>query len=158
MNAMGVTGDLALEAVFIGKALLTGAALGVYYDLYRILRRVFHFGYAMILGQDLLFWVTGAIGVFFSSMVATGGQLRIVFVLAAFVGWGIYAATVGSVLMIIVDRFLGLFSRVAAVVGEKVISPMCGCVSRKSRTLYVAFAKIISRILQKLREKREKTS
>lgn len=111
MSTPGFTGDLVLEAAAFGQALLTGAALGLYYDLYRILRRLFPFGYAMIAVQDVIFWITGAIGVFFASVVVSGGQLRIFFVLTALVGWAIYAATVGSVLMAVVDVVLKLFGR-----------------------------------------------
>ena len=139
---MDFTGNIALEAAALGKALLAGAALGIYYDLFRILRRVFHFGYAMILGQDLIFWLTGAVGVFFGSVVVYGGQLRILFVLTALAGWGIYAATIGSILMAVVDFVLRLLNRVCGFLFKHAIEPLfapiksalsCCCSSSKAR-------------------------
>lgn len=158
MNSMGITGDLGLEAAVFGQALLTGVALGIYYDLYRILRRVFHFGYAMILGQDIIFWVTGAVGVFFSSVVATGGQLRIFFVMMALAGWGIYAATAGSLLMTVVDVIIRLLRRLYGAAEKRLIQPFCARIGKAVRRYRVAFGEKISRIMKKLREKREKTA
>ena len=158
MTGIGITGDLALETAFFGQALLTGAALGVYYDLYRILRRLFRFGYAMIIGQDILFWLTGAVGVFFASAVATGGQLRIVFVLAAMAGWGIYAATIGSLLMKVADMVTGLLRKLLSVVNKKTVKPICLQVGRAIRCADGCLREKFSRIMRKKREKREKTS
>lgn len=121
---MGFTGNIGLEAAALGKALLVGVALGIYYDLFRILRRVFHFGYAMILGQDLLFWLTGAVGVFFGSVVVYEGQLRILFVLAVFGGWGIYAATAGTLVITVVDFLLRVLRRVFRFLFRHTIQPL----------------------------------
>jgi len=120
---MGFTGNIKLEAEALGWALLTGAALGVYYDLFRIIRRVFPFGYAMILGQDILFWLSGAIGVFFGSIVVYQGQLRILFVCAALVGWGIYAATIGSLVMSIADSIISVIKKLSIIIFRKVLKP-----------------------------------
>jgi len=121
---MGFTGNIRLEAEALGWALLTGAALGVYYDLFRILRRVFPFGYAMIVGQDIFFWLSGAVGVFFGSVVVYQGQLRILFVLAALIGWGIYAATVGALLMTVADGIIGCTKKISRLMYNKLIFPL----------------------------------
>ena len=121
---MGFTGNIGLEAAALGKALLVGAALGIYYDLFRILRRVFHFGYAMILGQDLLFWLTSAVGVFFGSVVVYEGQLRILFALAALAGWGIYTATAGALVMTVVDFVLSILRRVCGLIYRHTFLPL----------------------------------
>ena len=156
MNVPGFTGDLGLEAAALGKALLTGAALGLYYDLYRILRRLFHFGYAMILAQDVIFWVSGAVGVFFASVVVSGGQLRIFFVLTALVGWGIYAATVGSLLMMVVDAVVGVLRAIFRTLKKRLLVPVFTRIKAASAGLFLSVKRLICRIKPNLRKKREK--
>ena len=121
---MGFTGDLGREAAALGYALLAGAALGVYYDAFRILRRIFPFGYAMILAQDLLFWLTGAVGIFFGSIIVYEGQLRFLFAAVALAGWGIYAATVGTAVMAVADGIIRAVKWVISLVKRRLIIPM----------------------------------
>lgn len=96
--------NLSLEQTLtVGQALLAGVVMGIYYDLFRIIRRIFVCSYATIIAQDLFFWVTSAVGMFYFCIWCTGGILRVIFVLAALIGWGIYAATVGAALMAVVE-------------------------------------------------------
>ncbi len=90
----------------LGQAVLTGAVMGVYYDVFRILRRIFRFGYATIAAQDVFFFVTSAFGVFFAGTYFTGGTIRISFVAAVLLGWGIYATTAGALLLLVVGRLV----------------------------------------------------
>ena len=153
---MGFTGNIGLEAAALGKALLMGGALGIYYDLFRILRRVFRFGYAMILGQDLFFWITGAIGIFFGSVVVYEGQLRILFVLAALAGWGIYAATVGTVLMTVTDFALGITRRVCRYLYNHTLQPVCRLLRRAFCESYRRISARILKLFCRFSKKREK--
>ena len=78
---MGV--DLLDQALtFLGAAGL-GTALGLVYDLFRILRRRVRLP---LLGSalDLLFWALVTAGLFLYAIAAGGGQLRIYMVLALF--------------------------------------------------------------------------
>lgn len=103
---------VAAEGLSLGQALLAGAVMGVYYDLFRILRRVFRFGYATIIAQDCFFWLTSAVGMFFAAIWVSGGTVRIYFVLVALLGWGFYAATVGALLMRIVSGLIAVLRRI----------------------------------------------
>lgn len=156
MSEMSFNSDLGTEAAVFGYALLTGAALGVYYDLYRILRRIFRCGYAMIVAQDILFWVTGAIGVFFSSMIATGGRLRIFYVLTALVGWGIYAATLGRLLMKLVDGVVRVVGGLLSLLNRVLVRPVWNRLKGTAQNICAVFREKISRITINLRKKREK--
>lgn len=100
-------GGLAAEAATLGEALLVGLIVGIYYDIFRIIRRIIHCRYANIVGQDIFFWVTSAIFVFFVTIKLNGGIVRIFFVAAALGGWLLYMATVGAVLMMVVDALVG---------------------------------------------------
>ncbi len=152
---MGFTGNIRLEAEALGWALLTGAVLGGYYDLFRILRRVFPFGYAMILGQDILFWLSSAVGVFFGSMVVYQGQLRLLFVCAALAGWGIYAATVGSLVMSVADGIISVIKKLCAVLFRRVLSPLFNRMRSAFEKIQSRNMLVIIKIKSKFRKKKE---
>ena len=77
-----------IRAAILGEGLLTGAVMGIYYDFFRIIRRIIRCRYANIVGQDIFFWVTSAFFVFFTMIKLNGGQVRILFVLMVLAGWG----------------------------------------------------------------------
>ncbi len=113
-----------MEAAALGWALLTGAAMGVYYDVFRILRRVFSFGYAMILGQDILFWVSSGVGVFFGSMVVYQGQLRILFVVMALTGFAVYISTVGAAVLYAADFVISIIKKLCSLLLTRLLRPV----------------------------------
>ena len=91
-------------------------------------------------------------------MIATGGQLRIVFVLVTLAGWGIYAATVGSLLMAVVDMVLGWLKRLFGWLKKRVLKPIGARAVKISQKSCVYFGEKIPRIMRKMLEKREKTA
>ena len=48
------------------QALTAGLFWGVYYDVFRILRRMIHFHRLSVAFQDLFFWITSAVFIFLS--------------------------------------------------------------------------------------------
>ena len=124
MTGMMEMPSVAQETLTLGQALAVGAALGLYYDIFRILRRLFKFGYAAVVAQDIFFWVTSAIGVFFATIWFSGGVLRIYFVAASLVGWGIYAATAGVLLMFFVDKTIKMLTVVWNGFKKKILCPI----------------------------------
>lgn len=127
-------GSMPLEqSMTVGQALLTGVIMGVYYDLFRIIRRIIPCGYASIVAQDVFFWVTSAVGVFFVCIWCTGGILRIIFVLAVLLGWGTYSATVGML-------FVGAFGLVVRGV-KMLISDLEDKIPRSTVVRITRFAK-----------------
>ncbi len=123
MNTMNFNSTIGQETAALGYALLVGAVMGFYYDLFRIIRRIFRPGYAMILALDIFFWLTAAVGVFFGSVVIYGGQLRILFVAGVLAGWGLYAATIGGLLMAVIDGAFKVLGWIFRVIRRKVFSP-----------------------------------
>jgi len=113
---------IAAEAATLGEALLTGIAVGIYYDIFRIIRRIIHCRYANIVGQDIFFWVTSAIFVFFVTIKLNGGIVRIYFVAAVLGGWFIYMVTVGAIVMLVIEWLVRLTRKVYARLHNTVLS------------------------------------
>lgn len=88
------------------QALATGVVLGIYYDAFRLLRRVARFDPVSVMMQDLIFWVTSAVFVFFICVRLNNGYIRIYFVLLAMLGWLIYFLTAGKLAFFVFDGFL----------------------------------------------------
>ena len=47
------------------QALAAGIIMGVYYDIFRFARRLFHFSNFSVIIQDIIFWLSSAIYIFF---------------------------------------------------------------------------------------------
>lgn len=116
--------EIAFEAAAFGKALLTGAVMGIYYDVFRIIRRIIRCSYANILAQDLFFWATSAVFVFFVTIKINGGIVRYIFIAAVLGGWIFYIMTVGVFVMSVVDFFVRIARGIAFGLHNKLISPI----------------------------------
>lgn len=116
--------EIAAESATIGKALLAGIVMGVYYDVFRIIRRIIPCNYANILAQDLFFWTTSAVFVFFTTIKFNGGVVRYIFVAAILGGWLFYMLTLGSVVMTAVNFIVGICRKMFTGLHKKCILPI----------------------------------
>lgn len=98
------------------QALLTGIGMGIYYDVFRFFRRIFKFSPFSVAMQDLIFWITSAIPVFFICIKLNGGFLRIYFIIFALAGWFIYFKTTGKLIFMIFDLIVNIFRRFFATI------------------------------------------
>lgn len=94
------------------QALLAGVAMGIYYDIFRFLRRIFKFSELSVVFQDLLFWITSAVFLFFICLKLNAGFIRIYFVIFAMVGWLIYFMTAGKLIFKLFDSIIKIFNRI----------------------------------------------
>ena len=85
------------------QALTAGLFWGVYYDVFRILRRMIHFHRLSVAFQDLFFWITSAVFIFFVCIRLNNGFIRLYFVVFALTGWAVYFATVGRFAFAVFD-------------------------------------------------------
>lgn len=85
-------------AVFF-HSLLLGAALGCFYDLFRITRIAFLIPAPMVLVEDLLFFLFSSIALFGFMLENSFGQIRYFILLGVALGWVIYYNTVGSLVI-----------------------------------------------------------
>ena len=104
------------------QALAAGVLLGVYYDAFRVLRRVIHFDRVSVAMQDILFWLTSAVYLFFVCIRLNNGYIRIYFVLFALAGWGVYYATVGRMIFVVFDFMLKIVGRLTKSIKKMTVS------------------------------------
>ena len=104
-------------------ALLLGAALGVVYDLFKILRLVgIRSNFAVFL-EDLLFFLICTIAMFSYYMQFTDGKFRIFAFVAAVLGFGVYFKTLEKVVFFVVRKIYGFFVKIFGFLYKKIIYP-----------------------------------
>lgn len=106
------------------QALLTGIVWGVYYDAFRLLRRMIHFTRVSVALQDIIFWLTSAVGIFFVCVRFNNGFIRIYFVLFAIVGWVLYFFTIGRAAFAVFDLVIGVLWRIFEKTKNRIMSIM----------------------------------
>ena len=109
------------DLVSLLQALLVGVGMGVYYDVFRLRRRIFQFRWLSVALQDVIFWVTSAVAVFFVCVRWNGGYIRIYFVLFVMCGWLLYFLTVGKMVFVILDIAINFTNRIFKIVQNKII-------------------------------------
>lgn len=115
------------------QALVTGVLLGVYYDAFRLLRRMISFTDISVAFQDIVFWLTSAVYIFFVCVRLNNGYIRIYFVFFALVGWGLYYFTCGKLVFKVLDIILGFFHRLSKTAKNKILSMMEKCIIYRRR-------------------------
>ena len=94
------------------QALAAGLALGLYYDVFRLLRRLFRFSAFSVAMQDILFWCSAAVGLFFVCLRWNADVIRVYFVFFTLIGWLLYLLTAGQLNFLVLDGVKKPFSRI----------------------------------------------
>lgn len=103
------------------QALLVGVGMGVYYDCFRFWRRMIQCRWPSVALQDLVFWLTSAVAVFFICIRWNGGYIRIYFVFFVMCGWMLYFFTAGKIAFFVLDLILNFTNRIFKIVQNKII-------------------------------------
>lgn len=79
-------------------SVLLGAALGVVYDCFRVLRIVFPPAAknAPVIVQDIIFWLIYGFAIFCYSTLAARGQIRFFIFFGSLIGFVLYIMTIGN--------------------------------------------------------------
>ena len=85
-------------AVFLWS-LLFGFFLGIFYDIFRIIRIAFSLGRVIILVQDILFWSVCGILTFMFFFFAQSGEVRIYIIIGELLGAVAYYFTLGVIVI-----------------------------------------------------------
>ena len=82
--------EIVQELTFFTHSVLMGLVITFVYDWIRVLRKLFRHGTALMSAEDLLFWLTCGIGVFYMLYRENDGTLRWFAVLGSTVGMFFY--------------------------------------------------------------------
>lgn len=85
---------------------LTGVAIGILFDFFRILRRSIKTSNLVTYIQDILFWILTGIIVLYSIWYFNNGELRIFVFLGLIIGILIYMTTLSSIIVKIFTKLL----------------------------------------------------
>lgn len=87
----------AQEQIFIlAMSLLCGVCLGLFYDLFKVLRRLIKPSDVAVGIQDGIFWLVGAVGVFIFLLMIDDGRMRFYELGTIFTAWLVYALTISK--------------------------------------------------------------
>ncbi|MCL2487877.1 MAG: spore cortex biosynthesis protein YabQ [Oscillospiraceae bacterium] len=89
-----------------------GLLLGVFYDLFRVIRIVMASSARVIFFQDMAFFSAAAVMTFLFALAINAGRLRLYLFFGMAIGFGVYYLTVGR----LVVRFAGTVTRAVAAV------------------------------------------
>lgn len=106
---MGFTNNAQLRELFLSCGM--GFLIGAYYDVFRIVRRVWRAGIWRVFVQDIVFFSTVAPLVFLLALAITGGVLRVYLFVGIVGGFVAYRYTVGRAVVHLVVSILAMLSR-----------------------------------------------
>ncbi len=109
-------------------AIAAGVAMGLYYDLFRAIRIIFNCTRVSVILQDVFFWITSAVAVFFISITVNFGYLRIYFVMAILLSWLLYFVTLGRVTMFIVNIIAKMLKQLIELCRKYITVPVSRCI------------------------------
>lgn len=111
---------IAQQGILLLYSMIYGVALGVFYDLFRLLRIMFIPSKVGAFLQDILFCLSSAIITFLYIFTFNQGIIRLYILALILLGWAVYYFTLGSVIYKIskkaVDALKERLSRAAKVV------------------------------------------
>lgn len=91
-----------------------GVVIGLFFDIYRMVRRIFRPGKFITGIMDLIFWVIIALFSFFILFYINDGQVRFYSFLGIGLGWGLYILSISQFIMWIFDLIYKWVSKLLA--------------------------------------------
>lgn len=85
---------------------LTGIAIGILFDFFRIFRRIIKTGNIITYLEDILFWILTGILVLYNIWYFNNGEIRIYMFLGIIIGTFIYMSTISNIFIKIFTKIL----------------------------------------------------
>ncbi|MBR6792249.1 MAG: spore cortex biosynthesis protein YabQ [Ruminococcus sp.] len=92
---------------------LTGAFLGVLYDIFRILRIALPHSSIAVFLEDFLFCLIWSLSLMMLSSVCARGELRLFFAIGSLLGFILYMVTLGRLVIASAGKFISFFTATA---------------------------------------------
>ncbi len=102
-----------------------GFALGIFYDLVRLLRKSFFTFKKALLIQDVLYCIISTFAVFCFLLCVNDGEIRFFTIFGLVTGWIIYYFTFGSLVVKITDEISSAVRYVMRPVRKIVVTAIC---------------------------------
>lgn len=131
-------------------SLLLGAAIGVFYDCFRILRKCRMRAIWAVALQDVGFFLCFTLANFFFMLRFTEGQIRWYLVAGECLGWTLYYFTVGELVMRVSDFIIRLITRIVALIAK-----LIGFLLRPVEKLLLLFIKQAKRLISYAKKPRK---
>lgn len=110
-----------------------GAALGVCYDVFRILRIAIPHRSAAVIAEDILFFALCAAATFCFLLAAGDGQLRAFVLIGEAIGGILYYCTVGVLVIGMAKWIIGAIKWVFSTIWKVFIRPVCNLIKKIAR-------------------------
>lgn len=124
---------------------LTGVAIGVLFDFFRILRRTIKTSNVITYVEDVIFWILTGLLVLYNIWYFNNGEIRIFMFLGIILGVLIYMSTLSNVLINIFSKILQTIIRIL----EIPIKTILKILKRIMTTFTTFFYKIYKKIKNK---------
>lgn len=124
---------------------LTGMAIGILFDIFRVSRKVFHTSDIVTYIEDILFWTLSGFLILFNIWYFNNGNIRIYMFLGMLMGIIIYLLLISNFIMKIITTTINLIK----IVFYKIFEPPIKAIL----TILSKFVKIIENFLNKFVKK-----
>lgn len=124
---------------------MTGVAIGVLFDIFRILRRTIKTSNIITYIEDILFWILTGILILYNIWYFNNGEIRIFMFLGIILGVLIYICTLSKI-------FIKIFSKVLLVIKkvfELPIKTILSILKKITTTFITIFTKITKKLTNK---------
>lgn len=94
--------------ILFGLSCLFGAALGVFYDIFRALRLIFPHNFLLVTAEDVIFMSCYAVFISSFTSAAARGEFRFFYIFGNILGFILYIVTAGNVITGVLKRLISL--------------------------------------------------
>lgn len=104
---------------------MLGAALGVVYDCFRVLRIIFPPAAkrGAVIAEDIIFWLIYGFCIFCYAAVLARGQIRFFILFGSLIGFVLYIVTIGNIITGIIRKVFEAIYRILHKVYSSLIGP-----------------------------------
>ena len=124
---------------------LTGVAIGVLFDIFRILRKSIKTPNIIIYIEDILFWILAGLLILYNIWYFNDGEIRVYMFLGIIIGLLLYMSTLSNIIIKIFSKILQTIIKVLEIPFKTIIA-----IFRKIITTIVPF---FIKIVKKRRKK-----
>ncbi len=143
--------SMSQEAFWFLITTLFGFAMGMFFDVFKVLRKTFKHADFLTQIEDIIFWVVSSFAMFYLLLNKTGGLLRGYLILGAFIGLAIYFASISRFIVAVVYSFLSFAQKVILAAVNIILTPLK--LLKRPLQKFLAHGKIRLKILTRVMKK-----